>query len=171
MVPWPWAASKVGVLAESGARHTHGTMTTVGLGALLARVWNWAPVQPRCSSRSGTLTSFLASFPLALALLRLAVARAPGWGALGSGRVETRGGGSGAADPASFPFFFCRRKPKVRDCHRAWRAQAAVARRRHSSQEGLESPDSLATKACLIQQKRMTDAFTRRLGCLPVNNL
>ena len=52
---------------------------------------------PQCSldlRPSGTLTSFFASFPLALALLRLAVARAPGWGALESGRVETRGGGS-----------------------------------------------------------------------------
>lgn len=55
------------------------------------------------------LTSFFASFPLALALLLLAEAAGePACGARGSGgRTGVRGGGRAAPGPASFPFFFC----------------------------------------------------------------
>lgn len=35
-----------------------------------------------------------------------------------------------------------------------------VGYRKHSSQKRSENPDSLNTKACLIQQKKMTDALS-----------
>lgn len=73
---------------------------------------------PTGTSLSGTasLTSFFTSFPLALALLLLAVAGGLVWEARASGgRAATRGGGSAAPEPASFPFFFWVRKQQR--CH------------------------------------------------------
>lgn len=80
-----------------------------------------------------SLTSFFTSFPLALALLLLAVAGELVWGARASGgRAGTRGGGSAAPpEPASFPFFFWGRKQQR--CHQRPTSLTSLGEERNPS--------------------------------------